>query len=127
MPQPYHLIAEGNPAMIYATRGGSPRKILPILEPFLEKFWRERESFGEYSDTPECLIAQLTIRFGFETAEDDFSNIRVGVNFHPDATYLYWIGLDKDVQVWVPTDAYRQDPAIGLQACDPWAEPELSR
>lgn len=90
--------------MIYATRGGAPEKILPILEPFLEKFWRERESFGEYADTPECLIAQLTVRFGFETAEDDFSNIRVGVNFHADAAYLYWIGLNKEVQVWVATE-----------------------
>lgn len=117
MPHPYHLIVEGNPAMIYATRGGSPDKILPLLKPFLEKFWRERESFGEYADTPACLVAQLTLRFGFTTAEDDFSNIRVGVNYHPDAKYLYWIGLNKAVQVWEATPTYAQDPAVGLGGC----------
>jgi hypothetical protein len=118
---PYHLIVEGNPALIYVTRGGIPEKILPVLKPFLEKFWRERETFGEYADTPECLVAQLTVRFGFETAEDDFSNIRVGVKYNPNATYLYRIGLDKDIQVWVPDNAYRHDPAMGLAGCQPWA------
>lgn len=121
MPHPYHLIVEDNPALIYATRGGTPEKILPILQPFLEKFWRERETFGEYADTPECLVAQLTVRFGFETAEDDFSNIRVGVNYNPNATYLYRIGRNKDVQVWVPGDDYRRNPTIGLAGCQPWA------
>lgn len=106
--------------MIYATRGGTPEKILPILNPFLEKFWRERETFGEYSDTPECLTAQLTVRFGFETAEDDFSNIRVGINYNPNATYLYYIRLNKDVQVWVPEAAYRNNAAIGLEGCRLW-------
>lgn len=120
MAHPYHLIVEGNPALIYATRGGTPEKILPVLKPFLEKFWRERETFGEYADTPECLVAQLTVRFGFETAEDDFSNIRVGVKFNPNATYLYWIGLDKEIQVWMPDDAYFRDPTIGLQGCRQW-------
>ncbi|MBF2027164.1 MAG: histidine kinase [Oscillatoriales cyanobacterium C42_A2020_001] len=120
MPHPYHLIVEGNPALVYATRGGSPEKILPILTPFLEKFWRERETFGEYADTPECLVAQLTVRFGFETAEDDFSNIRVGVRYNPGAQYLYWIGLNKDVQVWVAEEAYRQDPELGLGGCRQW-------
>ncbi|MDX2230449.1 MAG: histidine kinase [Leptolyngbyaceae cyanobacterium bins.349] len=120
MPHPYHLIVEGNPALIYATRGGAPEKILPILKPFLEKFWRERETFGEYVDTPECLVAQLTLRFGFTTAEDDFSNIRIGIKYHPDARYLYWIGLNKEVQVWLPEEAYCKNPAIGLQGCQPW-------
>lgn len=120
MLQPYHLIVEGNPALIYATRGGAPEKILPVLKPFLEKFWRERETFGEYADTPECLIAQLTVRFGFETAEDDFSNIRVGVNYHPNAKYLYWIGSNKEVQVWLPEAAYQADPVVGLAGCRPW-------
>jgi len=122
MSQPYHLIVEGNPAMIYATRGGTPEKILPVLKPFLEKFWRERETFGQYTDTPECLIAQLTVRFGFETAEDDFSNIRVGVNFHPNADYLYWIGHNRKVQVWLPEASYRANAAIGLAGCRRWTE-----
>lgn len=117
MAYPYHLIVEGNPAIIYASRGGNPAKVLPTLKPFLEKFWKERETFGAYSDTPECLVAQLTVRFGFETAEDDFSNIRVGVNYNPSADYLYWIGLNKDVQIWVPKTAYRNDPTLGLQGC----------
>ncbi len=117
MAYPYHLIVEGNPAIIYASRGGNPEKVLPTLKPFLEKFWKERETFGTYADTPECLVAQLTVRFGFETAEDDFSNIRVGVNYNPNADYLYWIGLNKDVQIWVPKTAYRDDPTLGLQGC----------
>lgn len=120
MPHPYHLIVEGNPAIIYATRGGAPEKILPVLKPFLNKFWKERETFGEYSETPECLVAQLTVRFGFETAEDDFSNIRVGVRFNPDAQYLYCIGENKEVQVWQPEDAYLKDPSIGLRGCRLW-------
>ncbi len=120
MPNPYHLIVDDHPALIYVSRGGTPEKILPILRPFLEKFWRERESFGEYVDTPDCLVAQLTLRFGFETAEDDFSNIRIGANFHPDARYLYWIGLNKEVQVWIPDEVYRADPAIGLKGCHRW-------
>ena len=124
MPYPYHLIVEGNPAMVYATRGGAPEKILPVLNPFLEKFWRERETFGEYSDTPECLVAQLTVRFGFETAEDDFSNIRVGVNFHPEAKYLYWIRLNKEIQVWRPEAEYCKHPAIGLAGCRQWVPSE---
>lgn len=117
MAHPYHLIVEGNPAIIYASRGGNPEKVLPTLKPFLEKFWKERETFGAYADTPECLVAQLTVRFGFETAEDDFSNIRVGVNYDPNAEYLYWIGLNKDVQIWVPKAAYRENPSLGLQGC----------
>lgn len=120
MPNPYHIIVEQHPALIYGSRGGTPEKILPILTPFLEKFWLERESFGEYVDTPDCLVAQLTLRFGFETAEDDFSNIRITVNFHPDAEYLYWIGLDATVQVWVPQPTYQVTPTIGLAGCDRW-------
>jgi hypothetical protein len=117
MLNPYHLIVESNPAMIYASRGGTPEKVLPILNPFLEKFWRERETFGEYIDTPECLVAQLTVRFGFETAEDDFSNIRVGVQYNPTVEYLYWIGLNRELKVWIPQAAYRQNPNLGLNGC----------
>lgn len=117
MVYPYHLIVEGNPALIYASRGGNPEKVLPTLKPFLEKFWEEREIFGAYTNTPECLVAQLTVRFGFETAEDDFSNIQVGVSYNSNAAYLYWIGLNKDVQIWVPKPAYRTDPTLGLEGC----------
>lgn len=120
MPHPYHLIVEGNPAMIYATRGGTPEKILPVLKPFLNKFWKERETFGEYIETPECLVAQLTVRFGFETAEDDFSNIRVGVQFNPDAKYLYCIKENKEIQVWIPEETYVSDATIGLAGCRLW-------
>lgn len=121
MPYPCHFVVEGNPAIIYSSRGGEPQKTLPVLKRFLEKFWRERETFGEYVDTPECLVAQITIRFGFETAEDDFSNIRVGVSYNPKADYLYWISANKEIQVWVPEAAYRQNPALGLQGCSRWA------
>jgi hypothetical protein len=125
MPDPCHILVENNPALIYVSRGGNPEKILPTLERFLEKFWKERETFGAYTDTPECLVAQLTLRFGFETAEDDFSNIRVGVNYDPTVAYLYWIGLNKDVQVWVPEAAYRDNPTLGLQACRQWTGPSI--
>lgn len=124
MPHSFHLIVEGNPAIIYASRGGSPKKILPVLEPFLEKFWRERETFGEYLDTPECLVAQLTVRFGFESCEDDFSNIRVGIKYNATADYLYWIGLNRQVQVWQAETAYRHNPDLGLEGCRQWEEEE---
>lgn len=120
MPSACHFIVEGNPALIYSTRGGQPQKILPTLGRFLEKFWRERETFGAYVDTPECLVAQIAIRFGYETAEDDFSNLRIGVNYNPAAEYLYWIGQDHAVQVWVPDEAYRHEPSLGLKGCHLW-------
>jgi hypothetical protein len=113
---PCHIVVEGNPAIVYASRNGSPAKILPVLNQFLEKFWQEREASGEYCDTPECLVAQIVVRFGFEMCEDDYSNLRVGIHYKPNAEYLYQIS-DRQVQVWVPEAAYRQNPNLGLQAC----------
>jgi hypothetical protein len=118
---PFHIVVEANPAMIYASRGGSPDKVLPTLKRFLDTFWKERETFGETIDTPECLVAQITVRFGFEICEDDFSNLRVGVNYNAAADYLYWVGLDGHVQVWVTGDRYRQNPTLGVQGCDRWS------
>ncbi len=106
--------------MIYASRGGNPERILPILKPFLNKFWQERDLAGEDSDTPECLVAQITVRFGFEICEDDFSNLRVGVNYDPAAEYLYWISPQRDVSVWVAEAAYRQEPSLGVKGCRLW-------
>jgi hypothetical protein len=122
MPHPFHIIVEGNPAIIYASRGGTPEKVLPVLNRFLDKFWKERDTFGEYADTPECLVAQITVRFGFEICEDDFSNLRVGVKFNPTAVYLYWVGLNRELQVWVPEEDYRTNPELGLQGCQRWTD-----
>jgi hypothetical protein len=119
-PTPFHIIVENNPAILYASRGGTPDKILPVLNRFLDTFWKERETFGETADTPECLIAQITVRFGFEICEDDFSNLRVGVKYQPSANYLYWVGLDRNVQVWLPGEAYHKNPEIGLYGCHRW-------
>ncbi|MBD2071207.1 histidine kinase [Leptolyngbya sp. FACHB-671] len=117
---PCHIVVEDNPAIIYASRNGSPAKVLPILNRFLEKFWQERDISGEYSDTPECLVAQIVVRFGFEICEDDFSNLRIGLSFKPDVEYLYQVLLDQTVRVWVPTDTYSQDPNSGLAGCQEW-------
>ncbi|NJL20741.1 MAG: histidine kinase [Leptolyngbyaceae cyanobacterium SM1_3_5] len=119
MSQPCHILVEGNPALIYASRNGSPAKILPVLTRFLEKFWQEREASGESSDTPECLVAQIVVRFGFEMCEDDFSNLRVGTSYHADVEYLYWLGTvsNRTVQVWTPDRAYRENPSLGLAGC----------
>lgn len=117
---PCHIVVEDNPAVIYASRNGSPAKVLPILNRFLEKFWQERDISGEYSDTPECLVAQIVVRFGFELCEDDFSNLRVGLSFKPDVDYFYQVLLDQTVRVWMPTTAYRQDPSLGLAGCQEW-------
>jgi hypothetical protein len=118
---PCHIIVEGNPAIIYASRSGSPNRILPILIPFLDKFWQERETSGEFADTPECLVAQIIVRFGFEICEDDYSNLRVGVNYYrPDAAYLYHIGADRTVKVWVPDSPYLQNSRLGLAGCQEW-------
>jgi hypothetical protein len=114
---PCHIIVEGNPAIIYASRNGSPVKVMPTLSRFLDKFWQERDLSGEHEDTPECLVAQIVVRFGFEICEDDYSNLKVGVNYSSEVEYLYWIGLDRKVQVWVPEQAYRQTPNVGLQGC----------
>lgn len=116
---PCHIVVEGNPAIIYASRNGKPEKVLPTLNRFLEKFWQERDTSGETDDTPECLVAQVIVRFGFEICEDDFSNLRVGVEFNPNAQYLYVIGGDRSVTTWVPSPAYSQDPSLGLRACQP--------
>jgi hypothetical protein len=115
-----HIIVDGNPAIIYASRNGSPDKVMPILARFLEKFWQERDSAGEYADTPECLLAQLAVRFGFESCEDDFSNLRVGVNYAADVSFLYQIAMTRSVQIWVPTPDYQANPKLGLAACQPW-------
>jgi hypothetical protein len=117
MNTPYHLIVEGNPAIIYASRNGQPEKVLQRLKPFLNTFWQERETAGEHRHTPECLLAQLVVRFGFEICEDDYSNLRVGLNYDPDVEYLYWVSLDRHVRIWIPEAAYRKDPNLGLKGC----------
>lgn len=117
MAHPCHIIVAGNPAIIYASRGGTPDKILPTLKRFLDKFWQERDSSGETSYTPDCLVAQIVVRFGFEICEDDFSNLRVGVRYDTKVEYLYWISPDRQISVWVPGDAYRNNPELGLQGC----------
>lgn len=117
MPTPCHIIVEGNPAIIYASRNGAPDKVLPTLKRFLHTFWQERDLSGEVSDTPECLVAQVIVRFGFEICEDDYSNLKVGVKYYPDVEYLYAITADRQVRVWVPEAAYRNDPSLGLPAC----------
>lgn len=117
MPTPFHILVEGNPAIIYASRDGSPNKVLPKLNRFLDKFWQERDTSGEDDDTPECLIAQIIVRFGFEICEDDFSNLRVGVRFNPNAQYLYVITGDRTLTTWVPQSDYTQNPNLGLEAC----------
>ena len=117
MPTPCHIVVEGNPVIVYASRNGAPNKILPILQPFLEKFWEERDACGEYCDTPECLVAQIVVRFGYEICEDDFSNLRVGVNYDPNVEYIYSIGLDRKINVWVPETEYRSNPSLELKGC----------
>ncbi|MBD2179598.1 histidine kinase [Aerosakkonema funiforme] len=117
MPTSCHIVVEGNPVIVYASRNGTPNKVLLILEPFLEKFWQERETCGEYCDTPECLVAQIVVRFGYEICEDDFSNLRVGVNYDPNVEYIYSIGLDRSLNVWVPEADYRSNPTLGLKGC----------
>lgn len=119
-----HIIVTGNPAIIYASRRGAPDKVLPILEPFLAKFIQERETLGEYVDTPDCLVAQIVVRFGFEFCEDDFSNLRVGIQYNPHADYLYTISPEYELSIWVPEEAYRKNPQLGLKGCQPWPEAE---
>lgn len=117
MTTPCHIVVEHNPAIIYASRNGAPAKVLPILNQFLDRFWQERDLSGEDADTPECLVAQIIVRFGFEICEDDYSNLRVGLNYREDVNYLYWVGSDRTVQVWVPQDSYHKNPSIGLEGC----------
>ncbi|MBD2157530.1 histidine kinase [Leptolyngbya sp. FACHB-16] len=115
---PFHIIVEGNPALIYASRNGSPEKVLRILNPFLEKFWQERALATESSDTPEFLVAQLVVRFGFEFSEDDYSNLKVGISFDPRAQYLYLIHQNQTVQIYKTTETYQKDSSIGLAGCE---------
>lgn len=112
-----HILVEGNPAIVYASRNGNPDKVLPVLNRFLDTFWQERDTSGEVCDTPDCLVAQVIVRFGFESCEDDYSNLRVGTQFHADVSYLYWITADRQVQVWTPDTAYRDTPDLGLEGC----------
>jgi hypothetical protein len=113
----FHILVEGNPAMIYASRNGTPEEVLPLLSRFLETFWQERDLSGEYCNTPECLVAQIIVRFGFEICEDDYSNLRVGLEYDPTVQYLYWVGSDRQIRVWVPEENYRRHPSLGLQGC----------
>ncbi len=114
-----HIIVENSPIVIYYSRNGSPQKLLPVLNRFLEKFWQERESVGENVDTPGCLVAQIVVRFGFESCEDDFSNLRVNTSYDPQVDYLYHVGADRRVSVWIPDAQYRRQPEDGLGACNP--------
>jgi hypothetical protein len=117
MATPCHIIIENNPVVIYASRNGSPQKVLHILEPFIETFWQERDISGENHYTPECLAAQVLVRFGYEICEDDFSNLRVSLEYDREVEYLYLVSLDRTITIWVPQDAYRANPSIGLQGC----------
>jgi hypothetical protein len=117
MPTPCHILVEDNPVVVYASRNGSPEKVLPTLNRFIAKFWQEREISGVNRDTPGCLAAQILVRFGYEICEDDFSNLRVGVTYDPDVEYLYWVSLNRQVSVWIPEASYRSDPNLGLKAC----------
>ncbi|WP_234488608.1 histidine kinase [Oxynema sp. CENA135] len=114
---PCQIVVENNPALIYASRNGSPEKVRRVLKPFLEKFCQERETAGEYQDTPECLVAQIVVRFGFEICEDDFSNLKVSTDYNPQVEYLYFVKSDGSVRVFVPEAAYRENPSLGLQGC----------
>ena len=113
-----HILVEGSPVVIFASRNGTPNKVLNILKPFLHKFWQERETSGVFSDTSDCLVAQITVRFGYEICEDDFSNLRVGLTYDPDVSYLYQVNLDQSINVWIPTESYRQKPNLGLGGCE---------
>lgn len=122
MPTPCHILVEGNPAIVFASRNGAPEKMLPMLERFLDKFWQERDISGEYQDTPECLVAQIIVRLGFEICEDDFSNLKVGLKYDPTAQYLYAISSERTIGVWVTDEAYRQEPSLGLKGCYQWVD-----
>lgn len=121
MATPCHILVEGNPVIIYASRNGTPEKVVRTLGKFLETFAEERETAGEFKDTPECLAAQIIVRFGFEICEDDFSNLKVGLHFYPDVDYLYYVDNDFQISVWQPQDAYRANPTIGIEGCRPLA------
>lgn len=112
-----HFIVEGNPVIVYASRNGNPKKVLPKLQRFLDTFTQERDTMGETVHTPECLVAQIIVRFGFELCEDDFSNLRVGLNYDPEVDYLYQVGTNFTVTVMEPLEAYRQQPDLGLKGC----------
>jgi hypothetical protein len=123
---PCHILVEGNPVIVYASRNGTPDKVLPTLSRFLETFWQERDLSEDVAATPECLVAQIVVRFGFEMCEDDYSNLRVGVQYHPDVAYLYSIGADRQVRIWQPEADYRSNPSLGLQACRAVVEQPIS-
>jgi len=115
---PFHILVEGNPVLIYASRNGAPEKVMRTLCPFLDTFWQERELAEECTDTPEYLVAQLVVRYGFEFSEDDYSNLKVGIHFDPRAEYIYEVKGDRTVQIYKPTDRYQQNPSLGLEGCE---------
>lgn len=114
---PCHILVEGSPIIIYASRNGAPEKVLKILSRFLETFSEERVTAGESIDTPECLVAQIIVRFGFEICEDDFSNLKASLKFYPEVDYIYHVDAACKVSIWQPQDAYRQEPKLGLEGC----------
>lgn len=114
---PFHILVAGTPILIYASRNGTPEKVLRILRPFLDKFWQERDLSSEQAETPGVLVAQLVVRFGFEFSEDDFSNLRVSTDFDARAEYLYRIEGDRTIEIYTPQDAYRRAPSLGLAGC----------
>ncbi|PSN18650.1 histidine kinase [filamentous cyanobacterium CCP5] len=119
MATPCHILVEDNPVILYASRNGMPEKVSKILKRFLETFADERETAGEFTDTPECLAAQIIVRFGYEICEDDFSNLKVGTRFHSDVDYIYLINSKFEISAWKPQAAYRENPSLGLKGCQP--------
>lgn len=117
MATPCHILVEGSPIIIYASRNGTPQKVSRTLGKFLVTFSQERETAGEFSDTPECLIAQIIVRFGFEICEDDFSNLKASLKFSPEVDYLYYVDDLFNIQIWVPQSAYKLNPELGLKGC----------
>lgn len=120
-----HILIDGSPILIYVSRNGEPTKVLRLLRPFLETFADERKTAGEFVDTPDCLVAQIIVRFGFEICEDDFSNLKAGLTFNPDVTYLYQVDADFQVTVWQPQPAYQEDPSLGLRGCCQLQAPQV--
>ena len=112
-----HFIVEGNPVVVYASRHGTPKKVVPKLQRFLNTFTQERQTMGETVHTPECLVAQIIVRFGFELCEDDFSNLRVGLSYDPKIDYLYQVTDTFDIKVLEPLQDYRNNPDLGLNGC----------
>jgi hypothetical protein len=98
------------PCKIYKHCDGYPAGVLPILEPFAERFARQR------GHDPEYLVAQIIRHFAREQEGEEFTGWGVDLGWHGDLSYLYVVDKQGRVTCYQDIDTEKSGPG-GLPGC----------